>query len=397
MARTVPEVTAISWDELQARSTARQFPAQLAAGSADLAAGSEDGGLDAVALVREAVDRLGPMQTQTARSPFLGLGARVGGIDHAAVTAAYEAGALVRGSSIRGTVHTSTPAQHRLLEAATGTGLRVLYRRDLGLDDAQVDRLFADLDRRAADAWHPTEDLVHHLRLAVTELDPDGEPRPWGAISPALARTHGGLVRRPATGGWDRQTKAVYRAADAVADRGPAPADPLADLVRLHLRAHGPSSRQDLAWWAGVGVTVIDPVLARLEGELVALAGPDGRTYHDLASGAPDGTTVDDVRFLPEFDAVLCAYEPAARRRFVDDDVNDVLWNRANGLVLPPVLVDGRIRGHWRLSGTGRRRSLTVTLLGRGRRPRKAELADAVAALEASLAVAVTEVVVDRA
>lgn len=380
--RTVPEVTAISWDELQARSTARQFPADLGAAGVDVAG---------------AVARLGPMQTQTARSAFVALGARAPGIDHASVTAAYEAGALVRGSSIRGTVHTSTPDQHRLLEAATATGLRILFRRDLGLDDRQVDFLFADLDRRAADAWHPAEDLVDHLRRAVIDLDPAGEPRAWDEVSPALARIHGGLIRRPASGGWDRQTKARYRTADAVVDRGPVPADPLAELVRLHLTGHGPSSRQDLAWWAGVGVTVIDPVLERLGAGLVAAEGPDGRIYHDVATGMPDGATLDGVRLLPEFDAVLCAYEPSARRRFVDDDVNAALWNRANGLVLPPVLVDGRIGGHWRAAGSSRRRPLTVTLLGRCRRPRKAELADAVAALEAALDLAITEVTVERA
>jgi len=373
-------VSTYSWDDLQALSTARQFPADLA----DLGVGA-------------AVDRVGPMQTQTARSAFIGLGARRPGLTLDRITDAYERGEIVRGSTIRGTVHTSTPSQHRLLQAATAVGLRALQRRTLGLDDDLLDRLWPMLEADAADEWRPATELVEALQRAVAGLDPAGEPRSWDQVGRSLAHGHGGLVRRPSRGGWDRQVTPLYRSADVVVDRGPVPDDPLAELVRGHLRSHGPASRYDLAWWAGVGVTVVDPVLARLGDELTARPGPDGRTYHDLASGTPDGTAFRGVRLLPEFDAVLCAYDPKARRRFVDDEIDQVLWNQANGLVLPPLLVDGRIGGFWRSTGSARRRPLAVTLLGRTRRPRQAELTDAVAALAASLDLVVTDVTLERA
>ena len=71
---------------------------------------------------------------------------------------------------------------------------------------------------------------------------------------------------------------------------------------------------------------------------------------------------------MPEFDAVLCGYDPRARDRFVSSAANEVLWHRANGYMLAPVLVDGRVGGYWRLEGTGRTKALEVSLFPGARR-----------------------------
>jgi len=60
-------------------------------------------GLGLMALVWRDVERL-----RRSPSAFLGLAARSAGITHAEVTDAYDRGELVRGSTVRGTVHTST-------------------------------------------------------------------------------------------------------------------------------------------------------------------------------------------------------------------------------------------------------------------------------------------------
>ena len=88
---------------------------------------------------------------------------------------------------------------------------------------------------------------------------------------------------------------------------------------------------------------------------------------------------------MPEFDAVLCGYDPRARDRFVSSADNEVLWHRANGYLLAPVLVDGRVGGYWRLQGTGRTKALDVSLFRGARRPRKAELDAPAASLSDAL------------
>ena len=151
--------------------------------------------------------------------------------------------------------------------------------------------------------------------------------------------------------------------------------------MERHLASYGPSSRHDVAWWSGLGLRQVDVLLDQLD--VTWRDGPDGRAYADLP-GPPAAREVPGVRLLPEFDALLCGYDPKARDRFVSEADNDVLWHRDNGLMLAPVLVDGRIGGYWRLEGTGRSRALVVSSFPRSRRPRKAEVEEAAGALDHS-------------
>lgn len=89
---------------------------------------------------------------------------------------------------------------------------------------------------------------------------------------------------------------------------------------------------------------------------------------------------------MPEYDARLCAFDPSARARFVSPEHYEVLWAQANGALRPPVLLNGRLSGHWRLAGRGTRRALHLTMF-RGSRIDRGDstLAGAVAALDAAL------------
>ncbi len=373
----------ITWDELAGRALARQLP-----------------DMDGVG-VAEALDRVGPVQAQTARSPFLGLAARAPGVEHADVVAAYERHDVVRGSNLRGTVHTSTASDHGLLEVATRTGQRTLWARHLRLRDTTLEQVWAALEEYAAADWRTVDELGGHLRAWVAEHDPGAAPRLDDTQGRYLAFGHGGLVRRPLTGGWEGQGRPVYRTATALlGPREDVLADPdaaLDALLRRHLACHGPASRQDLAWWAGLGLRVVDACLARLAeaGTTEQHEGPDGRTYHDLV-GAPGPVERPGVRLLPEFDALMCAYDPAARVRFATADHLRRLWHQENGLVDAPLLVDGRITGSWRLSGSGTARRCEVTWFAGTRRPRRAEVEEQLAHLRRAYPVTLTGLDVHR-
>jgi hypothetical protein len=140
-------------------------------------------------------------------------------------------------------------------------------------------------------------------------------------------------------------------------------------------------------------LSAVEEGLARLD--VVEDEGPDGRAYVDLAD-APPPRDLPGVRLLPEFDALLCGYDSKVRDRFVTPEHHRRLWNGSNGMLLPPLLVDGRITGFWRAAGTARRRPLEVTWFARTRRPRRAELDEPVAALEAALDLTVTELTLTR-
>jgi hypothetical protein len=375
-------VTAYDLEELRGLSLARQFPLDT-----DVA------GTDADAVVG-LVARSGPIQSQTARSPFIGLAARLPGLTHEAVVEAYESLGLVRGSTIRGTVHTSTPAQHALLDATTRVARRTVWGRFLRLDHTDLDEVWAAIETYAAGGWRSPAELSAFL---TDWLDGQGEVESAQRLDNQAGRYfafgHGGLVRRPIAGTWSGQGAPGYRTAAAVLPARPVSDDPVIDVVRLHLASHGPSSRHDVAWWSGLGLRQVDAALDRLGPTW--RDGPDGRSYADLPH-APVPRDLPGLRLLPEFDALLCGYDPQARDRFVSPADNAVLWHRANGLMLAPVLVDGRIGGHWRLDGKARTRSLTVSSFLGSRRLRRAEIDDAVAALATALDLTIGDVTVAR-
>lgn len=362
---------ALTWDELAGAALARQFPADVD-GTDDVAA---------------AVHAIGDLQTQTARSAFVGLGARFPGVTHATITEAYATGAIVRGSTIRGTVHTASPRHYTVLAEATRVGQHGRWARVLGIDEGQLAGLWASIEDFARE-WRTPDELRAHLDEWLLAHAPGSLDAAAAGPGRYLSFAHGGLVRRPASGDrWEGQGKPVYGTFER---SGTAT---LTDVVRLHLTAHGPSSRQDVAWWSGVPLKAVEEGLADLD--VVEHEGPDGRAYLDLP-GAPPPRDLPGVRLLPEFDALLCGYDSKARDRFVAPDHLRRLWNDANGMLLPPLLVDGRITGYWRAAGTARRRPLEVTWFARTRRPTKAELEAPVAALEAALGITVTEVTLGR-
>src|SRR6478735_5529435 len=120
-----------TWEDLAGRALARQFP--------------DVPGRDVVSVAR-ALHLIGPIQAQTARSPFLALAARMPGVILATISAAYDAHRIVRGSNIRGTVHTSTPEDSPLLEVATRLGLRAVWQRTLKLDRTSLEDVWAGIE-----------------------------------------------------------------------------------------------------------------------------------------------------------------------------------------------------------------------------------------------------------
>lgn len=361
----------LTWDDLAALSLARQLPPRPDSVGAMVAA-------------------CGPLQTQTARSAFLGLAARFPGVTHAEISAAYDDASLVRGSTIRGTVHTATPTQFTALALATRVGQWRRWSQQLGLTEPQIADLWLSIEEFAG-RWRTPDELRAHQQTWLRQhANPEAVALGESHVGRYMPFSHGGLVRRPASRtGWEGQGAPVYRTFNPIA------APTLADVVRVHLSAHGPATRHDLAWWSGLPLTVVDEAVAELA-DLTAYDGPDGRTYLDVPDPPPPFAESAHLHLLPEFDSLLCAYDPKSRGRFVTPEHHELLWNRRNGLMRPPLLVDGRITGHWRAAGTARRRPLEIGWFARTRRPRRAELDAPIAAVEAALDITITAVTLTR-
>jgi hypothetical protein len=119
-----------------------------------------------------------------------------------------------------------------------------------------------------------------------------------------------------------------------------------AQLVRRYLAAFGPATVRDVQSWAGI--TRLREVIEDMRGELRVHRGEEGGELFDLPDAEPaDPGLPVPVRFLPAYDNALLGH--ADRRRIIGEgERRMVMPGRA--LVLPTFLVDGFVRGTWRVA-----------------------------------------------
>jgi hypothetical protein len=373
----------LTGDDLAARTLARQFPVVP----------GQDG-----AAVLELFRRLGPVQSQVPRSPFLTVASRLPGVDHATVCGLFESQQLLKTSSLRGTVHTSGREHYPWLDAVARRGRAGALRNQLKLQQVTPEELTAELEDHADAEWRTRTDLVAHgRRWLATHESEESAAAVTGTFAENLLWGHSGLLRRPKDGRWEKRTDVYHRRARALVPQLPSCSFPeaLAALVRTYLRSLGPATRRDLAYFLGAGLGPVDAALSDLGEEVVRLRGPDDEDYVELAEPPADAAE-PGVRLLPEFDALLVGFHGSHRTRFLEADQLDAVWAKVNGQFAPSVLHQGRLVATWRTVLRGSAATLEVTMLQRSAPLPEDQLSAPVAALSRVLDLAVEDVRVLR-
>lgn len=338
----------LSWDSVLAWRMARQVLTQRA---------PAQGWLDVVR-------RICGLHAQVQSSAELTLAARVDRLDADVVgRALWEERVLVKTWAMRGTLHLLPADELALYVGAQGV-LKPRYeqaswRKAFGMTS---DEALAVLDaiRTALDGPPLTRD---ELADAVSELLGDvrlGEAvRGSFGTMPKLAAMRGDVIYAPPKGHRVRFTRPDRWLGE---DWKPAaPKEAMAWVLRRHLAAYGPATRESFARWFGIASAAqAGRIIASLGDELapVLLDGQQrwmlGADVGDLAAARPAGV----VALLPAFDQ----YVVAAPRE--DSPVLAAVFKhrvyRPQGWLSPVLLVDGRIAGVWRHERKGRR--LTVTI-----------------------------------
>jgi hypothetical protein len=117
----------------------------------------------------------------------------------------------------------------------------------------------------------------------------------------------------------------------------------LSELAVRYLRAHGPATPADLAFWAGIRAADAKRAWRAIERRLVEVE-VAGTTMWTQRSRRGDEAPPDTVRLLPSFDEYLLGWKD---RRFVADPED---WRRVTpggGWFHPAVTADGRAVGTW--------------------------------------------------
>jgi len=283
-----------------------------------------------------ALERVAGLQTQYAPSAYIALWSRLRGFRREALTAALEQRRIIQATLMRATIHMVSARDFPLLAAAIRRGRQDWWRRAQSkqLQGIDMDAVAARVHKHLAGGPRPQAQLLDVLKA-------EGFPR----IALASAGMWVDLVRVPPSGTWEHRRADLYGLADDWLDGSKsAEAEGLEHLVRRYLGGFGPASANDIASWAGLPVTTLRPVLARLR--LRRFRDEAGGELLDLPQAPlPDPDTPAPVRFLPTWDATLLAH--ARRTQILPEPYRSLVFNTRTPHSLSTFLVDGAVAGTW--------------------------------------------------
>jgi hypothetical protein len=308
----------------------------------------------------EAIERLVGLQAQAPDPPYIGLWTRLEGFDPSELGALVGERAAVRMALMRSTIHLVSARDGLILRPVVQGALDRLLRGSYGRRLEGLDR---DEVARAGRALLEERPLTSaELGRRLHERWPD---RPAQALANAV-RAWVPLVQVPPRGVWGRSGAAVHVPVETWLGR-PLEEDASPDgVVRRYLAAFGPASVADVQQWSGL--TRLGPILERMRSDLLTFRDERGRELFDVPDGVRPGPDVPaPPRFLPPFDNVLLSHADRAR---VMVDAHRRRIATLNGMVPGTFLVDGFVRGAWRIE---RRRGEVVLVLERYARLARAD------------------------
>ena len=289
--------------------------------------------------VVKAIEQVLALQAQVPRPPHIGLWSRLQAFEREHLLAPLHARALVRATSMRGTIHIMSAKDFLAFRGALQPQLTAGWKSVAGKAPVPpIDKLLA-AGRKCLGGESRT---FNEIRAALVKQFPKSHDRVMGYA----VRTHVPLVQVPTReDDWGFPSDSAFALADGwlkrpVGEGAGAPA-----LILRYLAAFGPASAADIQAWTGLrGVAEL---IAPIRSRLVTFADERGRELFDLPKAPrPDAETEAPVRFLPEYDSVMLAHSD--RSRIVDDQFRKVLITK-NLIVPATFLVDGRIAGTWKL------------------------------------------------
>jgi winged helix DNA-binding protein len=289
--------------------------------------------------VVRAVEAVAGIQAQDPVAPLFGLASRVDGFEAGALVAALNRRSVVRGTLMRATVHLVSARDYRRMAPAVAPLVRVNLRGRPPMPHVA---------ERAREAMAMAAEPV--TTAALREHFGDDA---WWHI-----RREGRWLYAPVDGqrgGFGRS--AVFVAADAWLRGAPLASlvDSLAWLVRRGLSAFGPMTLADLAAWSGLPVATLRPVVDSLT--LVRRRDERDRELLDVPRRPiVRGDVAAPPRLLAPFDDAILSH--ADRTRVVADDARRAVIR--GGIVDAVVLVDGFVRGRWKVARARRSAELVV-------------------------------------
>jgi hypothetical protein len=284
--------------------------------------------------IPRALERVGGLQTQDARSGYIGLWSRLEGFERDELTRALERRSVVQATMMRATIHTASARDYRLFVEGVRESRRDSWVKGhrSRVDTTKVPAAARRVRALLADGPRWRRELVEELAANSAT---------WNGVGMWVD-----LVRAPPSGTWERPRADLYATAETWLGPSNATEEEGRELLlRRYLGAFGPAALKDAANWAGLPPKVLAPVAERMK--LRRFRAEDGTELLDFPRAPlPDAGTPAPPRFLPTWDATLLAH--ARRTQILPEHHRATVFDTKTPHSLSTFLVDGQVAGSWR-------------------------------------------------
>lgn len=303
------------------------------------------------ASVTDMIQHLIGIQAQAPNPPYFALWTRLENFQQEQLSQLIKNREIVRIALMRSTIHMVSARDcltlRPLLQSVLERGLQSAYAKELiGLDMKEI----TAAGRALVEEQPRTFDELGKL---LSERWPDCTKKALGNI----VRTFVPLVQVPPRGIWGSSGQAAHTSAEAWLGQSSLASSPALDeLLMRYLAAFGPATIKDMQVWSGLNK--LRGTVERLRPHLRTFADEQGNELFDLPGAPlPDMDTTAPARFLSEFDNMLLSY--ADRSRIIDEKYKPLVFT-INGIIRSTFLIDGFVRGTWKIEQTRGAAALSI-------------------------------------
>ena len=309
----------------------------------------------------QAIERIGGLQAQAAKPPYLALWSRLGDFQREELHAAITGRKAVRGTLMRGTLH--------LVSRADYLSWRPTLQPVLSRITAAITKTAYDVDELCATGRAFFDERTRPFE-ELRALFPKKDER----LMAYTVRMHLPLLMVPDDSPWSYPPNASFAVAETFLRKKLAKPSPR-DLLLRYLSAFGPATPADFQNWSGL--TGTRALFDELRPHLVTFHDERKRELFDLPDAPrPDESTEAPLRLLPEFDTSLLGHDD--RSRIIADEHRPIVATK-NLRILPTFLIDGFVAGTWTIV----RKKLELTPFGKLDKRTRGALEDEAQALVA--------------
>lgn len=272
------------------------------------------------------------VQAQFLSNAFHALSIRTGG--------SWNPDNLIKTWSIRGTMHLFSQEDLPLFLHQGRT--HALRPRDTLEEDANITRdrklYFAQLILETIGNGVQTREALKAACTAhgMTETEAESLFDPWGGVIRALCET--GQLCHTAT-----QQKA-YRRCPPFVPMGREEAR--LEMARRYFTNYGPATVKDAAYYFAATQAEVKAWLNNLPVTAVEYR---GRTYFSIDSSEPPQRVLPACIFLAGFDPLMLGYQKTESLYLPPEHLRKIF--SLAGIVMPSLLLHGRVVGHWKIQG----------------------------------------------